>query len=359
MKLIRYAELLGFDECGLRGVMPDPTPVQACLKVWDMTMRNMLLTGLAVAQSKIEDILHYPLSPKFICDERLRWNKQPGLIGPTRWRYVRALGVVGYEDISISQVVSLRTGGVINDPVMIAVATTVTEPCEIYLSHRGANGGAEIEVNPNTEIEITGGTLILSLPRCRLVNPTIPVPEGGLEYDDDNNFVDEIDIRRRYVDDSNIATLVYDPAVAVCEVAACGSYEQYACGTIRDERSGDVFVAPATYASRAWLSTAFYGCYRPRSVKLNYLANYDGGNCDSPLCTDIPLGLEMAIIRLAHGEMPYAPCGCEVHNVMWENDMKEPSVATPDMMNPFGSLSGQLYAWRTTKMYNLGDGGLL
>jgi hypothetical protein len=357
MKLIRYAELLGFDECGLRGVMPDPVPEQACLKVWDPIMRNMLLTGLAVAQSKIEDLLHYPLSPKFICGERFRWNKQPGLIGPTRWRYVRALGIVGYEDISISQAVDLSPGGVIEDPVMIAVATTVTEPCEIYLSHRGANGGAEIEVNPDTEIEITGGALILTLPRCRLVNPTLPVPDGGLDYSDDDNFVDVIDIRRRYVDTSDIATLIYDPNTALCEAAACNSYEQPACGTIRDERSGDVFVAPATYVSGAWSGASLYGCYYPKWVKLNYLANYDGGQCDSPLCTDVPLALEMAIIRLGHSEMPYAPCGCEVHNVMWTNDMMAPAMMTPDMMNPFGNLAGQLYAWRTSKMYILGDGG--
>ncbi len=357
MKLYRYAELLSLDECGLRGVRP-LTGTDMCLVVWDPSMRRLLQTALNVAESKIEQFLHIPMKPKFACAETLKWQRTPGLIGPTRWHHVRSLGVEAITDIALAEPITLSDLGGPIDPVTIAVASTVTEPCEVTLWHTAANGGTEIEVDYEDEISISGGVITITLPRCRLVNPTLPVPDGGLEYNDDTNFVSALDIKRRYVDTTDVATLEYDTGQVTPCSADCAMDTQTACGYIRNGKTGDIYVWPGAYSSGAWAQAAFSSCSYPRRVRLNYLANFDDGTCTNGLCSSLPEALEMAIVRLAHGELPYAPCGCEVHNLMWQNDQKYPDLPTADMMNPFGSKQGQLYAWRTMKMFAEGDGGL-
>jgi len=358
MELWRYAELLGFNECSLRGVLPSPEPTTECYRIWDDQERRMLMSALRVAQSKIEQFLHFPLSPKFVCDELLRWQNRRGIIGPTRWRHVRALGIEGLTSIADAVTITL-SDGTIHDPVVITVnGVTVTELCEVALFHVAAKGGGEIELDEEHEVSISGGVLTITIPRCRLVDPTVPMPKNGYAYNLDSNFVTSVDVKRRYVDTSEVASLVYEPWAQVC-LEGCDANEQDACGYIMDGIMGQIRVWPGAYSEGAWVQSTFMGCCYPNKVKLNYLANYGAECAASGLCTEVPTALEMAVIRLAHAEMPYAPCGCSIHDLMYKSDMEFPDPAPPDSMNPFGSRLGQLYAWRTTKMYSLGEGGLL
>lgn len=337
ISLARYAQIIGYAECAFFGVNAPGNVALACRTIWTLEQRRNIAKYLAEAQSAIEDVVRYPLSPKWFV------NEEHDLRCPVMadWTRIIAAGVRAESVIEEGATVVLSSGNAINDPASIAVATSVTNADEIHIYHPDS----QAEIFPSS-IAISGGTATIEIPRCRLVADQDNPPEGW-EYADDANFLDEVDVRRVYNDPSTNATLVTQGGT--CNCGSCSEEIGTACMFITDKQIGAVSVRPATYTGAAWLTTSTL-CRGYARVRLNYLAG---------LTTLSPL-LEDAIVRLAHAKMPNEPCGCDVAQGVWKRDRNIPDLLTRERINnDFGLSDGAWAAWQIASSKKLLRAGVL
>ena len=335
--LAYYAHLIGVDECAFWGVNAGTSPAYACRQIWSLHDRNLIAHYLAEAQTELENVLGYPIGARWIVSEQQRYK--PLVL--TRWGYVQAVGVRAEAVIASDEPVDHT-----NDPAVIGpLATTVTDPDEVHIYHAGTTQ----EITPSA-VEIAGGMLLITVPRCRLVLPAYADnPETGWDYTDTTvtgPFAQLVDIKQVYNDSSTQGTLVYMPG-CLCTTTPCAETTQTACLTVREPIAGTLSVRPATYSDGTWVVACALGV--PDYVRLNYLA---GVTADAQL-------LEM-IIRLAHAKMPETPCGCAEGKRLWERDRHVPEVLTAERLNcPFGFSDGAWLAWRFAQARRLVRGILL
>jgi hypothetical protein len=345
VKLARYAQVLGYSECQILGVNnPDDTQYE-CRDIWVKWQRDMVLKYLAEAQLEIEQVVGYPLEARWIADDR-RSYKQPVL---SYWKKVIEAGVKASTDISLGEAVSHVT-----DPAVVGpVATTVTEEDEIRVFYPSAQTDGEVEVHPS-DIDISGGNVTIYVPRCRMVLASLVDNEAtGIDYTDTTNFLQTVDIKRKYNDPSTNAELIW-PNSCGCGIsgcATCSETTQDACMQILDEEIGNWSVLPAEYSGGSW-STSVTACCAgyPRYVKLNYKAGLES----------LTKQAEDAIIRLANTKMPEDPCGCETAQRLWREDRQRPDPTTvPRLNNPFGMSNGAWAAWKYAQAMKVFRAGVL
>lgn len=336
VSLARYAQLIGYSECSFFGVNADVT-AYACRTIWTLDQRRTVAKYLAEAQGEIEDILRYPLSPKWFTDE----EHQLRCPTSTKWGKVLAAGIRAETMIEAGATVDLRgVGDVILDPATISVATAVVAD-EIHIYHPDS----EAEIFPSA-ISISGGVATISIPRCRLVANQDNPPEGW-EYDDDDNFLDEVDVKRVYNDPSVNATLV--SYGGFCSCGTCTETTTTGCMSIVNKEIGAIIIRPATYVDSAW-SVRSTLCARYGWVRLNYRAGLES----------LTYQMEDAIIRLAHSKMPSEPCGCDIAQGLWKRDRAIPEAMTEKRANnPFGLNDGAWVAYRRAMSKKLVRAGVL
>ncbi len=356
ISLIRYARIVGIDNCAIHGVTKEGQIQYGCGAVWEQYKREQFIEAIERAQEKIEKYLGYPLGRKAVCDQQLPYNPRTGLVGPTEWLKLLAIGVDTVTDIE-TVVLALGADPAFNDPVTFTVVTTVTDPCEIRVFHTDANGGEEIETS---KVTITAGVATIEIPRCHLIDTDEIQPTTvGFSYVDNSLFVTTVEVRRVYTDGTTGVSLVYEPC-GYCDCCGsgtpCANTLQEACGVIRDAETGIVLVKPASYSAGAWSNQSFLAGRVPYAVQISYVAGFNDP-C-SAACNQMPKSLETSIFRLAHTEMPQAVCSCNIHAETWENDRKEPeNIAWDVLRNPFGTREGQIYAYKTLQLYSIQIGG--
>ncbi len=350
---MRYTTIVGIGECAYRGVKRVGEPDYSCKRILTPHDRLFIEDSLALAQDKLEQVLGFPLAPRWVHYDMAKWNRAG--IARLKWGCVQTIGERVTANVSLGAGLTLRTGGVINDPVTLVVGTIATNPCEIRVNHTVANAGSPIEPS---DISISGGNATILIPRCRLVDQTIDQPSGGYEYTDDANFVTSVDVVQEYPDPGTGSEIVWDPTNLAC-LPACEEYAQDACPTITNSDLGLVRVRPAVYSSGSWSMGSYAKQYAPDKFRLSYLAYYNDPTVSEwPGCSEIPLALERAMIRLAHCEMPRQFCMCEWHKRMWEEDRTILDGLPIELtLNPFGPMQGQIYAWKTATLYAQGRGG--
>ena len=317
VSLARYAQIIGYSECSFFGVNAD-TVAYACRTIWTLDQRRMVAKYLAEAQGEIEDVLHYPLSPKWFTNEEhpLRF---PVL---TKWGKVIEAGIRAESEIEAGATVDYT-----DEPATIIVATTVATD-EIHIYHPDS----QAEIYPSA-ISASGGNMIIRIPRCRLVADQDNPPEGW-EYADDANFLTTVDVKRVYNDPSTNAQLVGFGGGCLC--GNCSEETNTACMTIRTKEIGEIYVRPATYVNSAW-SGGISFCKPYSRVRLNYRAGLE----------TLSYQMEDAIVRLAHAKMPQEPCGCEAAQMLWKRDRAIPEALTRERLNnPFGLNEGSYIAYR-------------
>lgn len=338
VKLARYAQLAGYSEDQFFGLNNSATQEEACKPIWTHDMRAMVAKYLAEAQEEIEQVVGYPLFPRWFVDEQ-QYYAYPV---HTKWGKLLAAGFRNTTTIQAAAAVSHAT-----DPAVIGpFATTVTDEDEIAVFHPGT----EIEISPSA-VSIAGGFVTVQVPRSRLVKePYLENPEDGWTYADvppsgTSPFESTVDLKRVYNDDSIQAGLVWphrSSATCSCSCLSCcgtcGEYSLNGCMYLRNPETGAVDVLEASYASRAWTAvcpTCY--CEEPSILKLNYKAGL----------TPLSKQAEDAIIRLAHSKMPTAPCGCGTIQEMWKRDRNVPESMGPEReMCPFGTSDGAWFSWR-------------
>ena len=339
ISLARYARLLDLDECAFWGVHQDTQPSYACGAIWTQWQRREMAQVLAQAESMIEDVVGYPVAPTWITgtpeeqpdfDQRWvdvqRW-RQPLL---SRWGYVIAPGIKATETIAAGAEVNLSTDPATVGP--LAVSFPNADEVKVYYP------GSQREITPS-QVEISGGSLTVTIPKCRLVNiERINNDEQGNRYSDADTFQQTVDVRREYADDSTNGILVApnrDPSTAAYLPGA--EWTDTASIQITNHRLGVFLVNRAKYSGGAWGKPT--AC--PRAVTPTVRLYYRAG------LVNLSEQMEWSIIRLAHSLLPEEPCGCVTTLRYWRRDRQEPKVVTRERLNcPFGLSDGAWVAYR-------------
>lgn len=337
--LARYAKLIGYDECAFWGVVYEGQAQAACSTLWTEFERMTMAQALAEAQAAIEDIAGYPLCPRWVMGEL---EDEPN--GDTRWvdeQEYRGHQMTRYSHVieaGVRAVTPIASGAAVNhatDPAVVGpVATAATAVDEIHVFYPGSDR----EITPS-RVSLAGGNVTIEIPRCRLVaEDRLSNPEGGWMYDDDSNFLAEVDVRRIYNDPSTAAVLVQPGCQNNACNGGCGECTHTACIDVRNGRLGLVDVRPATYADGVW--TRARPCRGYARVRLNYRCGVQ----------TLSLQAEMAIVRLAHARSPEAPCQCAQTEHLWARDRKVPEIMTREQLNcPLGLEQGAWVAYQFAK----------
>ena len=324
VNLADYCNIVGFWECAFFGVNNEADRDAGCRNIWTCQQRKMVARYLCEAQEEIENELNFALIPSWYVEEEQIYR----LPMVTTWGKVISGGVRATEDIALTEAVDLTA-----DPSVVGpVATTVTDIDEIKIYYPGT----DFEIIPSA-ITIAGGNVTIEIPRCRMVAyDELETPVMGLDYDNDANFQDEVDLIRVYNDESIQSELV-DPhnCGSLCASGNCSEYTHTGCIYVRKKHEGIIDALPATYSDGVW--TAGSCTQRYSSVRLNYYAGLD----------PITKQLQDATVRLAHSKMPQDPCGCDPVKYLWDRDRNVPEVMSMEQLNcPFGSSDGAWWAFK-------------
>lgn len=317
--LARYAQLINYNECAFFGVSSENNANFACRKLWSQDQRELVRYYLAEAQDELEQIIQYPLQPTWFADEEHSFNSNRGLI--TKYGKIIALGVKTEQVISDGAVVDLVT-----DPDICTVTispVTVSYPLtEIHIFY------------PDTDVEIipsditwdsTTSTLVISIPRCRMVKYSdLENSEEGWLYSDNSHFQGTVDVHRIYNNTAIQGKIFYKGDV--CSSFCSEAYESV-CGFIKNAEIGSVELDyPSCLCSSQYTK-----------MSISYVAGL----------STLTRQAEMTLIRLAHSKMPDSPCGCDFAESLWRRDRHVPEILTKERINcPFGMSDGAWMAWK-------------
>lgn len=380
----------------------DPTVFEFSYQASDQAGRDDIRGALQKAEDLIAIHLGYNVAPKYMervlpvpryHDAQLHRMNYVGADG--RWLTVqmpeskiRKIGVETYTLIETATtaapahlVFSDTDGDGFMDTFTVLVNTTVTDPDEIQVmfsaSDRLQGAGPSERWRIPATVSISAGVATIRGPYWCLVHPIkyqSPLATTALSISTATNFVTSLDIYRRYIDttgttvDTAQAKLIWEtrpfPAFANC--TGCGSSqgnvnsrdpaaEAYAiarCG-IRDADNGIVTIGEAIYdtTSGEWFSSWMSNCKPPDRIEIRYEAGAElvNGAVDPAWVT--------AVSRLAAAELGRRVCACNSANkelYYWQIDrafqgqanLEKFSMSQQELINPFGTRNGHLFAWK-------------
>lgn len=345
VKLARYAQILGISEDQFFGINNSATVKETCHPIWTLDERKRIARYLKEAQDEIEQITHYPLTPRWILDE----FRYYGFPIHARWGKIIEAGYRNTSAISSGVAVSYAT-----DPCVIVVATTLTTNAEIGIFHPGTT----VAIYPSS-ITIAGGNATIQIPRARMVKlANQDNDENGLTYADvppsaTSPFEATVDVKRVYNDTSIQGGLYWHhrdsggSCNCLCEwcCATCSDYSENACIYIRNPEQGTLDLLSATFANLTWTASCeTCYCTAPDSLRLNYKAGLE----------TMTEQVETAVIRLAHAKMEAPPCGCGISQDYWTRDREIPENMSFEQANcPFGQSRGSWFAWKQANAIRL------
>lgn len=335
LTLDRWQELMRICPSSFNGLLrTDGLECCDCDAIWLQSDRDGLAIALAQAEEMREQELGYHLSPKYTDDEELPYG-QPILLDK---KHVIEIGSEKCEVIQSGVALVLSVGGVINDPVIITVATTVTDSSEIKVYYPGE----DVEIRPQSVV-ISGGVVTISIIRARLItweaanSNCDPAPR----YDNDANFITTIDVKRCYTDVSDGAFLVWDGSC--CTQCNFTELIQQLYPRIEHYRIAEVSWKMGTYLSGIWTPVCCmsHRC-EPSRIRVSYLS----GRKSSVLT-------EIQTIRLAHTLLPnLIPDRVNLCAGCWKEDQVDSKIITP-----YGRRFGAQEAWLADSRAKVGYGG--
>lgn len=343
VRLAKYAQLTQ-QECAFFGVANPAEPVDdACSPILTLPEREQIARYLGEAQDEIEQVIGYPLTPRWFTDEL----PYAFIVHAKRTKIIE-VGIMATEVVASGQAIVFAT-----DPAVIGpLATTVIDADEIHVYHPGT----DIEIDPSS-VEIVAGVLTIEIPRCRLVEAaSVDNPQAGLDYTDvppsaTSPFEATVDIKRVYNDPYTQGVLVWPHRFSEscgCGCMTCGEYTHEACLYVRNGETGALDVLYAHLVGSVWTASCQCICAAPERVRVNYRAGL------MPLTKQA----EDAIIHLAHAKMPRPSCGCGILRDKWDADRVVPDNMTAEQAAcPFGQSTGAWIAWKfanAMKAYRMG-----
>jgi hypothetical protein len=279
LSLDRWAQIIGLDSRYFNQVVITQKPVNTCDKVWkqyawqenDQVSREDVAIAIQQAEETIERYLGYHLLPSWDADEKIG-TPQPGdrslfyrqNINPrgfplhvqTQWGHYISGGMQAKTLIEAAAAVvySDADGDGYKETATITCATTLTDAEEIAVYFAGESGADQWEIRPIKSISFAGGNVIIVLQRHQLVDPIYweALDPQAVDGDDDLNFVDEVDVYRKWNNPSQQVQLIWSPRPGYCTCGEatcvnCQNSYQYGCLNAKDERLGLVHYQPGVW----------------------------------------------------------------------------------------------------------------
>jgi hypothetical protein len=326
LTLDRYAELMGIPEAAFNGLIKDEEiPQYACNTVWKKRHRDNLAMYIAMAEETREEELGYHISRKYLTETHMFGNPIT-----LKRAYVSQ---VGEETVSTIQAGYTLTYG--NDPVTVSIATTVSSANEIRIYYPGE----DVEIHPSN-ISISGGIATISIPKSRLVKPELNDDrEDTLRYDNGDNFLETVDVKRVYYDETAGIEYIWVSSTTYAELTQQGK------PILENSRLGILKTYPALYANGVWAAKSYTYDSLPLQIRVKYVS----GRASSQR-------VELLTAKLAHTLMPFKPIDCEAVTQYWQKDLE---VNKRAVITPYGSSNGAVEAWVFDSRQKLGHGGMI
>lgn len=334
--LPRYAQIVQVCECHLWGVHNPSSPCYDCDLLYTPQQRNLITRYLEEAQQEIEDVVEYPLSPRWFT-ERYRFNSSGKLI----LNRGKILDVGAMKTVSVFANKPLTVGTDTSTFILYGWPDGVNKE-DIQVFHHNTN---TMIVPSNVAYHATLDRAAFTLPRCRTVKPEVyqnTLPVNGVPYQNNDYFAERVSVKAVQCDKKNQVTLVWsEHSSNGCNISeeTTEAKTQPAILTIEHAELGVVSVTPAKADDNGNLiatNKLDYGSY-PTYVDVNYKAGMP----------DPTLQIEEVVVRLAHSKLPETFCaGCSSWSTFHRNATMLPTVFTRERLNcPFGLSNGAWTAW--------------
>lgn len=407
----RFAEIMGVTPphfWGAAGTTYFPTSGN-CNRIFyhwawqnsDTVGRLDITRAIATAENDIENELGWPMCPRWIEDEvhgypqpfrrnqfgygMLNVRGQNKSVKLKRGKFIqggqRATGVVS---AGAAVVYSDEDGDGYDETATIAVATTLTNRCEIKCYFAGHGGDRDWEVRIPRSVTLSGGTITFVFDAWLLLDPdlqTVYPQTGGvsaIDLEDSSNYETTVDMYREYNDFTQAAAQFFWEPQPISNAAivglgcsqcggagciACSLIAQNGCVHVRDTDLGAVVPQTATYNSTTgqWDQAAPSVCRDPDQVKFWYYAGDLSNDYLSELTCD-PLSQYWAetIAWMATARLRRNLCDCDTikgfseelqKDLAFSSDAGSYILGDDDLNNPFGSRVGEVRAWhRVSKL---------
>lgn len=410
LSLSRWAQIFGmhplhFNQVELQtDVHCDHIYFQYEWQTADHVSREEIARAIAESEYKIERELGFHLAPEWEVDEwkpttRINraqdWNYMPGDIRGYRqsvranWGYFIAGGVEAKEllDAGAAIIYTDVDGDGYKERATVQVTGTVGSKDEVCIFYPGHDGDDGWEIRP-IEVVVTGTTIDIVFRRELVIAEhfydMFDVSEdSSADALDDADFLETIDVYRRYNDPQTQATFLWEPLAgrfcgacsgAGCQACAYGT--QNGCLIVRgDPRQSILGYAPATWSvDDSDFSHATWAVSRqPDIVRLYYYSGWQQKRLRYPNRMDPEW--EIIVAHMAAAQLDRPPCDCAKGDwSRWRQDLtliagdddadafyRDPSGLLGHSIqdNPFGSRRGEVEAWRKVCRMKTGSAILL
>lgn len=400
LPLAQFARFMGMNPAHIWGVQFTEIESMTCSQAvftyeWqnsDAVSREEISRCIAGAEADIEAYLGYRLMPSWEEEEwrpfpqpyrnELIWRSPYGAQGrpqpvEVRWKHVLSGGRRGLTLIDANAAITWDSqfgGANYKDRGTVTVTVPAgTAACEIALYYPGKSGDEHHRIRPVTA-SIIGNTATIMFRRELAVKEELTelIAAGGnyirpVAGSDDGNFLADVDVYRLFNDGETQATLLWYPpnscdALGFLLPSADPSRiaTQPAVLSIDEPELG--FVAPLPAAWDAGTRT-FSGALRalprqPDAVRLFYYGGLVDQALECPLSTmSEDWARTVAILAAARLSRPLCACA-KVNAERWQRDIAFSGgtgrfqIGPTDLDSPFGTLAGEIYAYRRVRRPN-------
>jgi len=412
LPLSEWARMLGLHPLHFEQVRLPTTNNFGCSDIYfqngyqtaDHVSREDIAIAIAEAESKIEGALGYRLCPTWEVDEwHMTTRPHQSDLFNINSADIRGLKSTVQADwgwmisggIKSTELIEAAAGITYSDPkstgydelATVVVATTVVDKNEIHVYYPGHAGDEAWEIRP-IEVVIAAGNATITFKRELAVIEekieTFETEDKEAIYDEDTDFLDEVDVYRVYNDPQTQVSFLWEPFANVCGVcggsgcSTCAYTTQGGCLILRSNpRQSIVGFSPGTWDNDndVFVSGTWSIGRMPEITRLYYYSGWRDKS--AKYVSRMPERWGRAVAYYAASLLDRPPCECSA-NVWgkWRQDLtlisgdedgrpyfREPGgertsrgSGTGKTENPFGTTRGALNAWRMVSQNQIGPG---
>jgi len=397
LSLAEYAEIIGINPIQfMSGDSTNYFPSTGCTDRWRQyawqdeakVSRDELAREIRQAELDIASTLGYYPGQVWTTGEKInyprhyrrKWTTSSGLDVRGYYKSVKLkygkFEAAGVRSVTFVSSASFSGGSMqfkdedgdgFNEMVEITVGTSETDVSAHKVYFPGMNGDPLWEIRPATKKEISGGSLVITVPVWLLFDPdklgAFPGPDGFTDLDPSvvSNFVSEVDVYYESVDVSTGNLFYWTESTQLVDDTDLTTQSVCVEGKLVDE--GHVSVTPAEYsvAESTWSVQPFAVAREPDYVELSYLS----GAYETDMRSGekrVPSDLAKAIAWIATARLPRPLC-TQCQNIKDKEKRLRTDYAmsasgeTGDvrfvsidvLRSPFGTKIGEYEAWMIIK----------
>lgn len=384
LPLDRWAQIVGLDPRHFRQVTTTYKPNTTCSQVWkehpwqesDAISRDDVVIAVHQAEEEFAEYLGFKVLPDWISGERHKtpqvadktlYNKMAmdpqgfNLSLPLRWGHFIEGGAktqtlisanvdVAYSDLDADGYAETAT---------ITFATTTTDPQQLAVFYAGKLGAANWEIKPFRTATISAlGVAIMTFWKHQFVEEAFieALDPTDVNGDVNGNFLDHVDVYRRWTDPTDMCYLIWDPQAGSCSTECCDQTTQNACLVPRDYEQSVVGYQPGDYSAVTadWTAAQLDLSRNPDQIHVCYFAGYRDMRRTYPVLQMDP-EFERAIVYYSLTLLNREVCSCsniEGLKKHWTTDL---ALRTPGgtqyatsnkvLDNPLGTTRAAVNAW--------------